>query len=67
MYITYKSKLQGSGLMYEINTTFGDGFLLVQYLDGMCEIFFYDSNKKIISILLDSNEARILSRLLNSE
>lgn len=64
MYITYKTKVQGLGLVYEINTTFGDVFLLVQYIDGMCEIFFHDSNKEIISILLDTNEAKILSRLL---
>ncbi|WP_440895621.1 hypothetical protein ACS127_13830 [Amphibacillus sp. Q70] len=67
MYIVYKRELEGIGFEYEVNTTFGDSFLLIQYLDGMCEIFFYDKQERKGSILLDSNETSILSRLLNRE
>lgn len=67
MYIIYKAKLQGIGFEYKMHTTFGDSFFLVQHTDGMYEIVFHDNQDKRGSILLDSNEAEILSRLLDPE
>ncbi|MFD1413641.1 hypothetical protein [Oceanobacillus jeddahense] len=67
MYIIYKTKLQDLGFEYKMHTTFGDFFFLFQHTDGMYEIVFHDSQDKRGSILLDSNEAEILSRLLDPE
>jgi len=65
MFIIYKTELHGIGFGYQIETFGGDALLLVHYLDGRFEFFFYDSNKKLVSILLEENEARILSQLIS--
>ncbi|GGP08424.1 hypothetical protein [Oceanobacillus neutriphilus] len=67
MYIIYKKELRGSGFEYALNTTLADSFQVIQHLDGMYEIFFHDGQEKAGSALLDSNEAKILSRLLGPE
>ncbi|MCT1904472.1 hypothetical protein [Oceanobacillus sojae] len=67
MYIIYKKELKGLGFEYALNTTFGDSFQVTQHLDGMYEIFFQNGQEKTGSALLDSNEAKILSRLLDPE
>ncbi|WP_339229492.1 hypothetical protein NSQ77_05720 [Oceanobacillus sp. FSL K6-2867] len=61
MYIIYKTDLSGAGSGYQLETFHGDALLLVRYLDGRCEFFFYDNQKKLVFILLENNEARILS------
>lgn len=63
--IYYKTKLHGVGFGYQIETYHGEALFLVEYLDGRFEFFFYDSQKKLVSILFENNEARMLSQLIN--
>lgn len=61
----YKVQLPGIGKKYQFETINGDTVILVQFLDGKCELFLNSLNQEVVSISLSKKETRMLSFLLN--